>query len=134
MPAVIAAATGSDWNAGGSLFTFYFPVGLFVVVATILYLLFSRPHRRVPAQRGLAAAYAGEATPAAPQRVRTAPAGGAPAAEASTAAAGAGGTGDAPADPTAAAPGQDAPGDARGGDVGLRPDGSATEEGAEDSE
>ena len=45
MPGVIAAATGSDWNAGGSIMTFYFPVGLFVAVATILYLLFSRPHK-----------------------------------------------------------------------------------------
>jgi hypothetical protein len=133
VPAVIAAATGSDWNAGGSLLTFYFPVGLFVVVAAILYLLFSRPHRRVPARRGLATAYAGGATPAAPQRVRTASAGGAPAAEASTAAGGAGGAGDAPADPTAAVPGQDVPGDARGGDVGLRPEGSVTGEGTEDS-
>jgi hypothetical protein len=41
--------------------TFYFPVGLFVVVAGTLYLLFSRPHRRVPAHRGLAAAHAGRA-------------------------------------------------------------------------
>ena len=58
MPGVLAAATGSDWNAGGSILTFYFPVGLFVVVAGILYLLFSRPHRRVPAHRGLAVAHA----------------------------------------------------------------------------
>lgn len=56
MPGVLAAATGSDWNAGGSIFTFYFPVGLFVVVATILYLLFSRPHKRIPRHRGLASA------------------------------------------------------------------------------
>jgi hypothetical protein len=129
---VIAAATGSDWSAGGSLLTFYFPVGLFVVVATILYLLFSRPHRRVPAHRGLATAHAGGATLAQPQRVRSASAGGAPAAEASTAAADGGGAGDAPADPTAAAPGQDVPGNARGGDVGLRPEGAATGEGTED--
>jgi hypothetical protein len=62
VPAVLAAATGSDWNAGGSIMTFYFPVGLFVVVAAILYLLlFSRPHKRVPAHRGLAAARAGGA-------------------------------------------------------------------------
>ncbi len=132
MPAVIAAATGSDWNAGGSLLTFYFPVGLFVVVATILYLLFSRPHRRVPAHHGLATAHAGEATLAAPQRVRPASAGDAPAAEASTVAAGAGGAGDSPADPTAVAPGRGAPDDARGGDVGLRPEGAATGEGTED--
>ncbi len=58
MPGVLAAATGSDWNAGGSIFTFYFPVGLFVVVATILYLLFSRPHKRIPHHRVLASAHA----------------------------------------------------------------------------
>ena len=61
MPGVLAAATGSDWNAGGSILTFYFPVGLFVVVAGTLYLLFSRPHKRVPAHRGLAVAHAGRA-------------------------------------------------------------------------
>jgi hypothetical protein len=59
VPAVIAAATGSDWNAGGSIMTFYFPVGLFLVVAGTLYLLLSRPHQRVPAYRGPAAGHAG---------------------------------------------------------------------------
>jgi hypothetical protein len=44
VPAVLAAATGSDWNAGGSILTFYFPIGLFIVVAAILYLQFTRPH------------------------------------------------------------------------------------------
>jgi hypothetical protein len=87
--------------------TFYFPVGLFVAVAGTLYLLFSRPHRRVPAHSGLAAAHAGGATP---QPVRPTSAGDTPAAEAS----------------------QDVPGDRRGG--GLRPEGSATEEGTEDGE
>ncbi len=114
--------------------TFYFPVGLFVIVAGALYLLFSRPHRRVPAHRGPAAAHAGGATLASPQRVRTTSAGGAPAAEASAAAARAGGAGDVPAETTAAAPGQDVPGDGRGGDVGLRPEGGAAGEGTEDGE
>lgn len=59
MPGVIAAATGSDWNAAGSLLTFYFPAGLFVIVAGTLYLLLSRPHQRVPAYRGPAAGHAG---------------------------------------------------------------------------
>jgi hypothetical protein len=58
VPAVLATATGSDWNAGGSIITFYFPVGLFVVIAVILYLLFSRPHKRVPGRGGLASAHA----------------------------------------------------------------------------
>lgn len=107
MPAVVAAATGSDWNAGGSILTFYFPVGLFVVVAGTLYLLFSRPHRRVPAHHGMAAAPAGAATP---ERVRPSSARDTPAAEAS----------------------QGVPGNGRGG--GLRPEGSATEEGTKDGE
>jgi hypothetical protein len=44
VPAVLATATGSDWNAGGSILTFYFPVGLFVVIASVLYLMFTRRH------------------------------------------------------------------------------------------
>jgi hypothetical protein len=50
VPAVLAAATGSDWNAGGSILTFYFPIGLFIVVASILYLQFTRPHS-IPGHR-----------------------------------------------------------------------------------
>jgi hypothetical protein len=65
VPGVLAAATGSDWNADGSIMTFYFPVGLFVVVAAILYLLFSRPHKRIPARRALAPAHPGPADPGA---------------------------------------------------------------------
>jgi hypothetical protein len=41
-------------SEAGSYLTFGGPVGLFVVVAAILYLLFSRPHRRVPPRRALA--------------------------------------------------------------------------------
>jgi hypothetical protein len=55
VPAVLAAATGSDWNAGGSIFTFYFPVGLFIVIAALLYLQFTRPHA-IPGRRPLAPA------------------------------------------------------------------------------
>jgi hypothetical protein len=63
VPGVIAAtAMGSDWNAGGSIMTFFAPVGLFVVIAAILVLLLSRPHRRVPARRVLAPAH-GAAAP-----------------------------------------------------------------------
>jgi hypothetical protein len=87
--------------------TFYFPIGLFVVVAGTLYLLFSRPHRRVPAHYGMAAAHAGAATP---ERVRSSSVRDTPAAEAS----------------------QDVPDNRRGG--GLRPEGSATEESTEDGE
>ncbi len=55
MPAVLAAATSSNWNAGGSVLTFYFPVGLFLVVAAILCLQFTRPHT-IPGRRPFALA------------------------------------------------------------------------------
>jgi hypothetical protein len=42
---VLAVSVNSP---GAAVLTFYLPVGLFVVIATVLYLLFSRPHRRVP--------------------------------------------------------------------------------------
>jgi ribose/xylose/arabinose/galactoside ABC-type transport system permease subunit len=54
VPGVLAAATGSDWSSGGSLLTFYFPVGLFIVVAVSLYLELSRPHA-IPGRKPLAA-------------------------------------------------------------------------------
>lgn len=53
MPAVVAAASGSDWNAGGSVLTFYFPIALFVVIAALLYLQFGRPHA-IPGRKPLA--------------------------------------------------------------------------------
>jgi hypothetical protein len=51
---IIAAAVTSDNTPGGYILTFAGPVGLFAVVAVTLYLLFSRPHRRIPAHRILA--------------------------------------------------------------------------------
>lgn len=99
MTGVIAAATGSDWNPGGSIMTFFFPVGLFAVVATILYLLFSRPHRRVPPRRALAPAPAAPSEPGAARA--TAVAGGLPTAP------GGGGT-ESRAEPAGAAPAPDA--------------------------
>jgi len=46
---VLAVAT-SDNVPGGAILTFAFPIILFAVIATVLYiLLFSRPHPRVPA-------------------------------------------------------------------------------------
>ena len=53
MPGLILASVPVNSEAGSYL-TFGGPVGLFVVVAVILYLLFSRPHRRVPPRRALA--------------------------------------------------------------------------------
>ena len=44
MLALTAVGTSSAWNAGGSLLTFYFPIGLFVVISALLCLQFGRPH------------------------------------------------------------------------------------------
>ena len=70
MPAVLAAAN-ANWNAGGSILTFYFPVGLFVVIAALLYLQFGRPHK-IPGHRSLAASAAGpESAQSAPKTTAT---------------------------------------------------------------
>jgi hypothetical protein len=45
---VILAAISPDNTPHGYNWTFAFPMLLFIVVALILYALFSRPHRRVP--------------------------------------------------------------------------------------
>jgi hypothetical protein len=50
---ILAAAVTPDNTPGGYILTFAAPIGLFVAVAAILYLLFSRPHRRIPARRAL---------------------------------------------------------------------------------
>jgi hypothetical protein len=50
--ALTAAATDSAWNAGGSLLTFYFPIGLLVLVVALLYLQFARPHT-IPGRKPL---------------------------------------------------------------------------------
>jgi hypothetical protein len=55
MPAVIGTATSSDWSFGGALLTFFFPIGLFIVVAASLYLAFTRPHA-VPGRKPFPAA------------------------------------------------------------------------------
>jgi hypothetical protein len=39
------AGLSSAWSFGSSLFTFIFPMSLFIIVAAILYLQCSRPHR-----------------------------------------------------------------------------------------
>jgi hypothetical protein len=62
---VITAAMSSAWSPGASDLTFFGPVAVFVVVAAILYLLFLRPHKRVPESHGPAFAHAAGATPVA---------------------------------------------------------------------
>lgn len=53
MPGMIHATAASGWSLSGSLLTFAFPMLLFAIAATVLYLLFSRPHR-VPGHKRLA--------------------------------------------------------------------------------
>jgi hypothetical protein len=43
MPGMIEASTGSAWSYGGSILTFLFPMILFVVVATSLYVIYTKP-------------------------------------------------------------------------------------------
>ena len=45
----------SAWSLGGSLLTFLFPMCLFIVVASILYVQCTRPHK-VPGHHDLAPA------------------------------------------------------------------------------
>ena len=84
MPGLIqvAAVTPDNTPAGYNL-TFLFPMILFIIVAVILYRLFSRPHARIPARRVLAAPGAGAPEPGAARAaavaggLSTAPGGGA---------------------------------------------------------
>lgn len=50
MPRLILAAVNPDNTPHGYNLTFAFPMLLFIISAVILYLLFSRPHRRIPAR------------------------------------------------------------------------------------
>jgi hypothetical protein len=50
VPGLILAAINPDNTPHGYNWTFAFPMLLFVVVAALLYALFRRPHRRVPAR------------------------------------------------------------------------------------
>ena len=50
MPGSVLAIATSDNAPGGAILTFAFPIILFAIIGTVLYiLLFSRPHPRVPA-------------------------------------------------------------------------------------
>ena len=50
MRTLILAAVTPDNTPHGYNLTFAFPMLLFIVIGGVLYLLFSRPHRRVPAR------------------------------------------------------------------------------------
>jgi hypothetical protein len=47
-----------DWSATGAILTFAIPAGLFIVVSTVLYFQYTRPHT-VPGHRDLVPAMAG---------------------------------------------------------------------------
>jgi hypothetical protein len=66
VPAVLTTFTSSAWNAGGSIMTFYFPIGLFLVVAAALFLQLSRPHA-VPGRKPLKLVRSGPAMAASAQ-------------------------------------------------------------------
>lgn len=60
MHGLILADLGKDWTLAASIMTFALPVGLFVIVATILYFLYTRPHA-VPGHRDIVPAAAAAA-------------------------------------------------------------------------
>ncbi len=62
MPGLILAAVSPDNTPHGYNWTFAFPMLLFIVIALILYALYSRPHRRVPS-RPISATSAGSRAP-----------------------------------------------------------------------
>jgi hypothetical protein len=61
LPGLILAQATSDNAPEGAYFTLWFPLGLFIIVAAILWVLYARPHRRVPPRRRPAHAHAGDA-------------------------------------------------------------------------
>ena len=70
---ILAQHPSGDWSLAGAIMTFAIPVGLFVIVATILYFQYTRPHVTpghrplVPAAAGAGAVAAASApAPAAP--------------------------------------------------------------------
>ena len=50
MRTLILAAVTPDNTPHGYNWTFAFPMLLFIIIGAVLYLLFSRPHRRIPAR------------------------------------------------------------------------------------
>ncbi len=55
---ILAQQPSGDWSLAGAIMTFAIPVGLFVIVAAILYFQYTRPHV-TPGHRALAPAAAG---------------------------------------------------------------------------
>lgn len=46
--ATFLLAQTSDNADGGALFSLWFPLGLFIIVAAVLWVIYARPHPRVP--------------------------------------------------------------------------------------
>jgi hypothetical protein len=67
---MVLAAVAPDNTPHGYDLTFAVPIALFAVVAIALYLRLSRPHRRVPARRGVLPA--GQLAPPGPDAARAA--------------------------------------------------------------
>jgi hypothetical protein len=55
---LVSVSPTGDWTQAGAIMTFAIPVGIFIVVATWLYFIFTRPHA-VPGHRELALAGGG---------------------------------------------------------------------------
>ena len=58
MPGLTATAGDSAWSYGGSILTFVFPILLFLIVAAVLWVLFTKPqvvpgHRNGTAMRSV---------------------------------------------------------------------------------
>jgi len=62
VPGLILAAVSPDNTPAGYNWTFAFPGLLFIVIALVLYALFSRPHRRIP-RRPIGVTSAGSRVP-----------------------------------------------------------------------
>ena len=58
---ILAQQPSGDWSLAGAVMTFAIPVGLFVIVAAILYFQYTRPHV-TPGHHRLVAAGAGAGT------------------------------------------------------------------------
>jgi hypothetical protein len=65
------ATAASGWSLSGSILTFAFPMGLFIVAAAVLYLQFSRPHQ-IPGHRKLVPAQAAPPDPGTAQAMAAA--------------------------------------------------------------
>jgi hypothetical protein len=55
---LVSVSPTGDWTQAGAVMTFAIPVGIFIVVSTWLYFLYTRPHA-VPGHRELVPAGAG---------------------------------------------------------------------------